>query len=223
MVFLNVPFVEKDEAKALGARWDGTVKKWYVQNREDYPKFQKWILPDDYEQCAVLCDYFYIVEGSHTCFKCGAQNRVVAFATGNCYFFYHPEEYENQVPQYVEDDLQIESFLEPLNIIPGALDYLKTTYNFHLGFSKFLKKNYFANHCNKCKVIQGQNFLFYEIDSPFIVRNSKSAEALSFHRVQLPFDVIELSIRDDTRDEAEEIKYLIKNYSQVSDFVIENS
>lgn len=28
--FLNVPFTQKDEAKALGARWDGTVKRWYV-------------------------------------------------------------------------------------------------------------------------------------------------------------------------------------------------
>jgi hypothetical protein len=27
---LRVPYSEKDEAKALGARWDGLVKKWYT-------------------------------------------------------------------------------------------------------------------------------------------------------------------------------------------------
>lgn len=27
---LRVPYSEKDEAKALGARWDASVKKWYT-------------------------------------------------------------------------------------------------------------------------------------------------------------------------------------------------
>jgi ribonuclease HI len=29
-VYLNVPFAKKDEAKALGARWDPQKKKWYI-------------------------------------------------------------------------------------------------------------------------------------------------------------------------------------------------
>jgi hypothetical protein len=29
-VDLRVPYSEKDEAKALGARWDPSIKKWYV-------------------------------------------------------------------------------------------------------------------------------------------------------------------------------------------------
>jgi ribonuclease HI len=30
-VYLNVPFAKKDEAKALGARWDADKRKWYVR------------------------------------------------------------------------------------------------------------------------------------------------------------------------------------------------
>lgn len=30
MVFLDVPYHEKDEAKRLGARWDPEVRKWYI-------------------------------------------------------------------------------------------------------------------------------------------------------------------------------------------------
>lgn len=33
-IFLNVPFSEKDEAKALGAKWDSSEKKWYAPNGE---------------------------------------------------------------------------------------------------------------------------------------------------------------------------------------------
>ena len=30
-VYLNVPFAKKEEAKSLGAKWDGERKKWYME------------------------------------------------------------------------------------------------------------------------------------------------------------------------------------------------
>jgi exodeoxyribonuclease VII large subunit len=45
VIFLDVPFREKDEAKALGARWDGVSKKWYIpQELSEQPEpFQRWL------------------------------------------------------------------------------------------------------------------------------------------------------------------------------------
>lgn len=43
-IYLDVPFVEKDEAKALGARWDAEAKRWYYRNEEDAEKFARWAL-----------------------------------------------------------------------------------------------------------------------------------------------------------------------------------
>ena len=40
-----MPFSEKDQAKALGARWDAARKTWYVENIEDLTPFKRWI-PD---------------------------------------------------------------------------------------------------------------------------------------------------------------------------------
>ncbi|AVR96438.1 DUF5710 domain-containing protein [Pseudoduganella armeniaca] len=39
---LKVPFAEKDEAKALGARWDAALKKWYVPAGVDPAPFARW-------------------------------------------------------------------------------------------------------------------------------------------------------------------------------------
>lgn len=39
---LKVPFAEKDEAKALGARWDAAIKKWYVPAGVDPAPFARW-------------------------------------------------------------------------------------------------------------------------------------------------------------------------------------
>lgn len=43
MTALNVPFDEKDEAKALGARWDGEKKSWGVPAGTDTKPFAKWL------------------------------------------------------------------------------------------------------------------------------------------------------------------------------------
>lgn len=39
---INVPYKEKNEAKALGAKWDSGHKTWYVPMGEDLNKFEKW-------------------------------------------------------------------------------------------------------------------------------------------------------------------------------------
>lgn len=41
-IYLNVPYAQKDEAKALGARWDATNKKWYAPANKDITLFVKW-------------------------------------------------------------------------------------------------------------------------------------------------------------------------------------
>ena len=40
---LAVPFAEKDEAKALGARWDPARKLWYVNDPADLDAFSRWM------------------------------------------------------------------------------------------------------------------------------------------------------------------------------------
>ncbi len=42
---LQCPFHEKDSAKQLGARWDGKLRVWYVENTQDLSPFARW-LPD---------------------------------------------------------------------------------------------------------------------------------------------------------------------------------
>ena len=41
-IYLNVPFAQKDEAKALGARWDAVEKKWFVPADKNITLFSKW-------------------------------------------------------------------------------------------------------------------------------------------------------------------------------------
>jgi hypothetical protein len=49
LLFLSVPFAEKDRAKALGAKWDAATKKWYVPHGSDSKLFESW-WPDALKQ-----------------------------------------------------------------------------------------------------------------------------------------------------------------------------
>ncbi|CAG1021541.1 DNA primase TraC [Methylococcales bacterium] len=40
--YLNVPYAQKDAAKALGARWDAARKKWYAPSGVDIALFVQW-------------------------------------------------------------------------------------------------------------------------------------------------------------------------------------
>lgn len=45
-VYLDCPFKEKDEAKRLGARFDGGRKQWFVPAGLDLAPFRRWLPPD---------------------------------------------------------------------------------------------------------------------------------------------------------------------------------
>jgi hypothetical protein len=51
-VYLKVPFKEKDQAKALGARFDPDAKAWYVPHGIDVTRFARW-LPTDVAKFAL--------------------------------------------------------------------------------------------------------------------------------------------------------------------------
>lgn len=42
-IFLDVPFEDNEEVKAIGGRWDRRARKWYVPNGISPAKFERWM------------------------------------------------------------------------------------------------------------------------------------------------------------------------------------
>jgi putative DNA primase/helicase len=72
--YLSVPYAEREEAKALGARWDAVQKSWYVGSEADLHEFARWdrlkhqsVPPLDSrtEFAAVLREIGAVVKGDH--------------------------------------------------------------------------------------------------------------------------------------------------------------
>lgn len=42
-IYLECPFRDKDDAKALGARWDNAKRAWFITEFDDFTLFMRWI------------------------------------------------------------------------------------------------------------------------------------------------------------------------------------
>ncbi len=178
-LILNVPYSQKDEAKALGAKWNPDIKKWYIDNRKKYNQFTKWIDGNE-----IICDHIYIVEGIHTCFRCKSPTRVIGFGFESFY-----EKWDTQYEYEEDGNIHIGRILSKL---PERLESeLRKRYNYFWGYSKTTKSNDYGNHCQNsgCGVLQGNFFLFDEVDSPFFVDGDDSASKLTLHRIELKNDI----------------------------------
>jgi hypothetical protein len=40
-IYIDIPFKLKDQAKTLGAKFDGEKKSWYIENESQLPPFEK--------------------------------------------------------------------------------------------------------------------------------------------------------------------------------------
>ena len=184
-LYLNVPYSEKDEAKALGAKWNVKAKKWYIDVQADeYVKFSKWILRDT-DDAIIATEYIFIIEGKQKCWKCGNITTVIGLGIGEFIHIYG----EAETPQFeiVEDyldpgeELHLAWVSREEDIPPRLLRYLKQNYPVKTGYSKTIGGKCFANHCECCGALQGNWFLFDEPDSvlPSCIDGNELAERMS--------------------------------------------
>ena len=193
MLLLNVPYIEKDKAKKLGANWNPELKKWYVKNKEDYYKFVDWIEP--YGNMVVI-DELYLVEGVQKCFKCGKETRVIGFGIDkhlSIYKMYDLQINYNENIEYVLEEMNQNDIhiVGPITPIPEILmKYIKSKYNYKLRYSKTTNTSNISNCCEHCDVLQGDFFLFNEDDSPFFIHSSEDIKRLKIYKIILKHDLI---------------------------------
>ena len=77
LTVLNVPFSEKDEAKLLGAKWNPTIKKWYVPAGVDHALFEKWTLVEDEFALAPI----FFIKSMQVCWRCDEISDVYCVAS----------------------------------------------------------------------------------------------------------------------------------------------
>ena len=127
-LYLDVPYGEKEEAKALGAKWNPRIKKWYTNaERKKYVRFAKWILRDT-DDAVIATEYIHIIEGQQKCWKCGRPTRVIGLGIGEfVHIFGEPDDAEYEVMEdYLDpgEELHLAWTDDESQIPPKLLRYL---------------------------------------------------------------------------------------------------
>ena len=213
MLWLNIPYVQKNLAKENGAKWNPERRQWYTDERKKYVKLQKWILSGKPYAC-VVCNHFYIVEGKRICFKCGCITKVIAFGIDKFLELYEPDEDGRYFTWHNENE-GVHIVCEINNLSESFKRYLRDNYSYYDSYSKFADVSYMSNHCQACGVKQGDYYLFDEPDSPFLVATKEDAENLKLIEIELHEDVVfDLEMLDVLILGDDSSERLIKKYSQ---------
>lgn len=157
IVFLDVPYQDKDEAKRLGAKWSSAERKWYVPEGPWLELFARW-LPEARKAGLQISPPIYVVESSSCCWSCGCETPVIALAADHL-------EGEEQEAEGEEGCLLLLSNVEYL---PAELFHLLVPKYpfFRKRYSKTAGARYFMNHCS-CAAPQGDFFLHSEPGGAF--------------------------------------------------------
>ena len=121
---------------------------------------------------------------------------------------------EKEAWSFEDDEIHIASHIYPLP--EKLLNYLKDNYGYFESYSKTIQCSYLANHCSNCKMIQGDFYLFGEVDSPFFIDSEELAKQLKLFRIPLKNDIIvEADIGWGSED------WMIETFAQSMDFSID--
>ena len=215
-LLLNVPFSEKDNAKARGARWDPGLKKWYVPEGFSSLPFTPWIQElSDIGRYEVYSEFYYIGINTCRCWKCNELINLYAFCLprGHKYLnidYLDPDEEESeetdskwQLSEHdglsmmmCESSHTIYSWSENpsfsgvsriTDIDPRALSQMRH-YSpiWRPGYSHTAGTSYYANHCPHCARIQGDFMIFSEPGGAFLPASPDQAGRIQLHKINEP-------------------------------------
>jgi hypothetical protein len=148
---LQVPFAEKDQAKAAGARWDANARAWYVQatRDQDLSGLARWLPPAPYALPSGPTVAVGLAVLSENCWRCGALNRpVVGVAVA--------EPWAWELAGFGEHLVEYEVLGEPLSLlVDEVLQTRLQTGPIKLRRSRTRGEPYWANGCRDCDAIFG--------------------------------------------------------------------
>lgn len=174
MLYFTAPYEDRKELLKLGAKWEFSKWRWFVEKREDYCRFSKWL------DGSLISDELFILSAVIDCPHCGEETAVAALAVGS-----FTENFGQKI--YGEGELNILYGFE--NITGGLATYFVEKFPLKMRFFEPYGYAYLVNGCAKCDNIISDDSLFCEESSPFFVSSLQKAQSIKTVKVRLCGDV----------------------------------
>lgn len=181
---INVPYAEKDAAKAIGAFWDANQKTWYIPDHKNPNDFMQWI--DTKNVSLILKAPYYLGLNKRDCWKCSEESTVISLYSDN---FYQYDDEDDTEPAF--ERVNSKSCIHYVDFIePDIAIFIQKEFPFYkIGYSRMTDSEYWANHCEHCGVIQGDFHLHEEPDSAFCPIDEDGCKELTLIEMPFTFDL----------------------------------
>lgn len=171
-IFLDVPYKEKNQVKRLGARWNPTLKKWFLPEDCDPKPFAKWLPPTPHID---LLPSVYLAKTAYPypCPECKTHNAFYTLAA------------EGLIKRkYEEAPEKVSRFVVAyhVQIVPEALaDFLAESCPTYFLNEHRDTKAYF-NHCRVCKTLISGSLL-NNPDTVFLPKTPLEASRITLFEI----------------------------------------
>lgn len=177
---LNVPFSEKDQAKALGAKYDPGSKSWFCPDGINPSKFERWLPKLPVVNLRAM-NGFHLARIGEMCWRCRQPTYVYGV-----YFQHQPIMIEG----HEMVDGEVEEIHGHSHYGPG---FISNTTWFSAEAAKAIASNapllrldnsatansrYYMNHCMRCDAKIGDFELFSEPEGAFYPVDDKHARSI---------------------------------------------
>lgn len=166
-VNLRVSFEDKDEVKALGARWDPVAKSWYVPDGVDATPFREW-MPRPV-RINLRADRFFMGYAIKRCWKCEARTRVYTVILSPRTFRY-VERYDEDTGRplwWGSDEPRFISSIEFINNEEAQLAIARCAPTYMPSVTDGDLLRTYENYCEACSAKQGLWHMYNEPDGCF--------------------------------------------------------
>jgi hypothetical protein len=192
---LDVPYAEKDAAKALGARWDSTRRCWYVPEGLDPASFLRWVktpppsAPASLPGLNLRAPEAYVVTAPRRCWKCGEPTLVAGFlmAPGFQDFSVWEDDLDGEGHWGGGEGWRYAHHIEALPS-PVAAQAIAHAPRYRHAYSRTTQSAYWGNHCSSCRALQGDFHLFEEPGAPFLPWRIGDLAGQRAHRLKGVFE-----------------------------------
>jgi Domain of unknown function (DUF5710) len=151
--YLFVPPEEYPELQLLGAHWDGTSKRWYIDPDDPPARFSKWLSVEDHDGFNIVSSQAYVAATTIPCEQCRASMEVICIYCESGFVSDEP------LTQFTVCNIWAMDEELTRQLLPWPTFRRLSVSDGESGD--------FANHCSHCGTPQEDMFLHDEPDTPF--------------------------------------------------------
>ena len=183
---IEVPYQDKDKAKAKGAFWDINNKTWYIPDKKKIDDFKEWLPKQAY---IIIKVPILIAKNKRYCWKCNNETPLIAISGLDLIVQDYIDDDSEKVEWYQKKN-NLALFSDVTYLPKQIIDIIQLRFPFfRFTYSRTIQGKYWANNCVHCNSLQGDFFNHNEPGGAFCPMSKEEGNAIELFKIDYQHDI----------------------------------